>query len=113
MLDIAAAAEDTESDVAAAAAAAAAAEAAEGVVETGGEVEPLGDDARAAECGGPFAGGGCSSIVIEGRTSRLPAFTAVFLARTCQQNAWLFLDSFPNCGCVHRVGGPLGSWLDG
>ena len=116
MLDIAAAADDTESDVAAAAAAAAAAEAAEGVVETGGEVEPLGDDASPAEGGGPFAGGGCSSIVIEGRTSRLSSFTALFLARTCQQNdlfGFLFLASFPNS--VHRVGGggSLGSRLDG
>jgi len=64
MLDIAAAADDTERDVAAAAAAATAA-AAEAVDETGGEVEPLGEDAS-DEGEGPFAGGnGCSSIVIE------------------------------------------------
>ena len=62
MLDIAAAAEDTERDVAAAAAAATAA--AEADEETGGEVEPLGEDASDAG-EGPFACGGCSSIVIE------------------------------------------------
>ena len=61
MLDIAAAADDTERDVAAAAAATAAADA---VDEAGGEVEPLGEDAS-DEGEGPFAGGGCSSIVIE------------------------------------------------
>ena len=61
MLDMAAAADDTEREVAAAAAAAAAAEDAD---EAGGEVEPLGEDASDAG-EGPFAGGGCSSIVIE------------------------------------------------
>ena len=61
MLDMAAAADDTEREVAAAAAAAAAAE---DVDEAGGEVEPLGEDASDAD-EGPFAGGGCSSIVIE------------------------------------------------
>ena len=86
MLDIAAAADDTERLVAAAAAATADAEA---VDETGGEVEePLGEDAS-DEGEGPFAGGGCSSIVIEvadARTALRPHSLQDRIARTCVSN---------------------------